>query len=134
MKLDFWRKYEEVFNEDVTADKVWLAYSLFEKIELEKNRIKSDIVSDELLFQEKSYVINASYYVLYVIGELARRRKIDLDYANLQEIWGFYQDAVNVIEATICKEKKVTGQKYTHSTFFRSNKSKKYFEELERLS
>ena len=129
--LIFGDKYEEVFNEEVNANKVWLAYSLFEKIESAKNRIKSEIVSDQSLFKSKSYIIHASYYILYVMGELARRKKIDLKYSNFQQIWDLYQDAVTVIETTIAKEQKAIGQKYTHSAFFRSNKSKKYFEDLE---
>ncbi len=129
--LIFGDRYEEVFNEEVTADKVWLAYSLFEKIESEKNRIKSEIVSDQSLFKRKSYIIHASYYILYVVGELARRKKIGLSYANFQDILSLYQDAVNIIETTISKEQESIGQKYTHSVFFRSNKSKKYFEDLE---
>lgn len=129
--LIFGDKYEEVFNEEVNANKVWLAYTLFEKIELEKNRVKSEIVSNQELFKSKSYIIHASYYILYVMGELARRKKIGLDYANFDKIWSLYQDAVSVIETTINKERQSIGQKYTHSTFFRSNKSKKYFEDLE---
>jgi len=129
--LIFGDKYEEVFNETVNADKVWLAYSLFEKIESEKDKVKSEIVSDQSLFKSKSYIIHASYYILYVMGEVAIRKNIDLTYANFQRIWDLYQDAVNIIEKTISKEQKVAGPKYTHSTFFRSNKSKKYFEELE---
>lgn len=129
--LIFGDKYEEVFNETVNADKVWLAYSLFEKIESEKDKIKLEIVSNESLFKIKSYIIHASYYILYVMGEVARRKNIDLTYANFQKIWDLYQDSINIIEKTISKEQKVAGQKYIHSTFFRSNKSKKYFEDLE---
>jgi len=129
--LIFGDKYEEVFNEQVNADKVLLAYNLFEKIELEKNAIRLQIIGNQSLFKNKSYIIHASYYILYVIGELARRNKIELKYSNFQEIWNLYSGAVNVIETTIAKERKAVGQKYTHSTFFRSNKSKKYFEDLE---
>jgi hypothetical protein len=131
--LIFGDKYEEVFNEEIVADKVWLAYKIFEEIELEKNKIKLKIVSDQALFNSKSYIIHASYYILYVMGELARRNSIELKYDNLQNIWSLYPDAVNVIETTISKEQKAVGQKYTHSTFFRSNKSKKYFEDLEEV-
>lgn len=129
--LIFGDKYEEVFNEEVNADKVWLAYSLFEAIELEKNRIKSEIIRDSELFKNKSYIIHASYYILYIMGELARRKAVELNLNNFQKIWALYQDAVRIIETTINKEKRAVGQKYNHSAFFRSNKSKKYFEDLE---
>lgn len=129
--LIFGDKYEEVFNETINADKVLLAYSLFEKIELEKNSVKSTIVNDQSLYDKKSYIMHASYYILYILGEVARRKNIDLTLSNFQDIWDLYQGSVSIIEEIISKEKKVAGQEYTHSTFFRSNKSKKYFEELE---
>ncbi|PZU99279.1 MAG: hypothetical protein DCE90_01830 [Pseudanabaena sp.] len=125
----FGDKYEEVFNENINANKVWLSYSLFEKIEIEKSKIKLEIVSDQLIFQEKSYILYASYYVLFIIGELARQKNVNFIYDNLQEIWNLYKDAVNILEKTIAKEKEISGQKYSHSTFFRSNKIKKYVED-----
>jgi AIPR protein len=127
----FGDKYEEVFSEDVNADKVWLAHKLFEKIELEKNRIKSEIVNNQLLFENKSYIIHASYYILYIMGELARRKDIALNYSKFQEILNLYNYAVSIIEIIISKEKTAVSKKYTHSAFFRSNKIKKYFEDLE---
>ncbi len=75
--------------------------------------------------------MHASYYILYILGEVARRKNIDLTLSSFQDIWDLYQGSVSIIEEIISKEKKVAGQEYTHSTFFRSNKSKKYFEELE---
>ncbi|MEO1296729.1 MAG: AIPR family protein [Cyanobacteria bacterium J06636_16] len=129
--LIFGDKYEEVFNEEVNADKVLLAHSLFESIEAQKNAQKDEIVNDPYLFDEKSYIIHASYYILYIMGELARRKSISLTFSNYDEIWDLYPDALSVIERTIQRERDSIGQKYSHSIFFRSNKSKKYFEDLE---
>jgi|LakMenEpi03Aug12_release.lakeMendotaPanAssembly.Ray.scaffolds.fasta_scaffold183045_1 hypothetical protein len=129
--LIFGDKYEEVFNENINADKVWLAYNLFEKIEAEKNKIRAEIVSDQRLFSQKSYIIHASYYILYIMGELARHQGISLELAKLDLIWNLYPNAVKTIEAVISKERRTAGSKYNHSTFFRSNKTKKYFEDLE---
>lgn len=123
---------EEVFNENINADRVWLAYNLFEKIETEKNKIRPEIVGDQQLFSQKSYIIHASYYILYIMGELARHQGISLEIAKFDLIWNLYQNAVKTIEAVISKERKTARSKYNHSTFFRSNKTKKYFEDLEK--
>lgn len=131
--LIFGDKYEEVFNEEVNADKILLSYSLFDAIEAAKNMTKALIVNDPILFEHKSYVIHASYYILYIIGELARRNSIVLTFSNLEKIWALYSDSIIVIEKTIEKERKLLGRKYSHSIFFRSNKSKKYFEDLNDL-
>jgi AIPR protein len=129
--LIFGDKYEEVFNEGINADKVLLAYSLFERIEIQKNRVKLNTVNDRELFDKKSYIVLASYYILHIIGELARKNGIDLNYANIQIIWNLYDDAIKVIESMIYKEQNTMGRKYDHSSFFRSNRSKKYFEDLD---
>lgn len=134
--LIFGDKYEEVFNEEITANKLLLAYELFEKVETQKDIVKSQIVSNVEMFEEKSYIIHASYYILYVLGELARKLSIDLQYENIDAIWDLYPKAVEAIERTISKEKELLAKQYSHTVyshavFFRSNKSKKYFEDLE---
>ena len=80
----FGDKYEEVFNEEINADKIWLAYSLFEGIESEKNKIKVATINNQELFEKSSYFVLASYYILYVMGELARRNKIELKYDKMR--------------------------------------------------
>jgi cAMP phosphodiesterase len=65
------------------------------------------------------------------MGEVARRKSVELNSRNTERIFSLYTNALNIIEKTIEKEKNTTGTKYSHSTFFRSNKSKKYFEDLE---
>lgn len=129
--LIFGDKYEEVFNDEVNADQVLLAYKLFERIEFEKSKVRQEIVTNEILFEEKSYIIHASYYILYILGELARREELELIYSNLEDIWSLYPNAKSVIEAAIFQEREKAGNSYSHSVFFRSNKSKKYFEDLE---
>jgi hypothetical protein len=129
--LIFGDKYEEVFNDEVNADKVLLAHSLFERIEESKQEQLQRVINHPEAFEEKSYITYASYYILYIIGELARRKSIDLVFSNVEKIWTLYSSALIIIEETINKEKKAVGSKYSHSVFFRSNKSKKYFESLD---
>ena len=115
----------------MAVSKVLLAYDLFEKVETQKDKVKSEIVNDVQKFEEKSYIIHASYYILYVLGELARKLSIDLQYEKIEAIWELYSKAVEAIERTISKEKGLLGNQYSHAVFFRSNRSKKYFEDLE---
>ncbi len=41
-----------------------------------------------------------------------------------------YPKAIEYLEKIIEKEKKQSENKYSHASFFRSNKPKKYFEEI----
>ena len=120
-------------NDNINADKALLAYRLFEKIEDAKNQRKAEILSlstDE--FEEESFVLYSSYYVLYIIGELAKRDEIDLDYDNFPKLWALYPESLKTVRDMVRIEKKsLIGHKdtYTHASYFASNKPKKNFED-----
>ncbi|MDJ0659392.1 MAG: AIPR family protein [Crocosphaera sp.] len=126
----FGDKYDEVFNDETTADKILLSYRLFEKIESQKQETKKNIINDTTKFSKKSYILYASYYILHIIGELAQQQAIDLTLSNIEKIWQLYKKAIEYLEKIIEKEKKQSQNKYAHASFFRSNKPKKYFEEI----
>lgn len=132
-RLIFAEKYEEIFNDSINADKALLAYRLFERIEDAKNERKSELLS--LLaneFEEESFILYASYYILYIIGELAQQESIDVKFDELPKIWALYSKAVDIVRSLVQAEKQfLLGHKdtYTHASYFVSNKPKKDFEE-----
>jgi len=132
-RLIFAEKYEEIFNDNINADKALLAYQLFEFIELYKNQRKGEILelsADK--YEEESFILYSSYYVLYVMGELAKQRSIDLVHNNLFEILQFYIVSVAIVRKLVSIEmQSLSGHKdtYTHASYFASNKPKKNFEE-----
>lgn len=132
-RLIFAEKYEEIFNDSINADKALLPYRLFEKIEESKNTRKSEILDlPPKGFEEESFILFASYYILYIMGELAKQKSIDLTFDNLSNIWLLYPKAVEIVKELIGSEKRLLeGHKdtYSHATYFVSNKPKKYFEE-----
>jgi len=127
----FGGKYDEVFNDSINADAVLLAYEIYDRIEEKKSQSRSEITQDIGRYEEKSYIIYSSYYVLYIVGELARVSSIELDYKNVDSIWALYPKAILLIEKSIQQEKSIKGKQYSHANFFRSNKSKKYLEGLD---
>jgi hypothetical protein len=120
-------------NDSINADKALLPYRLFEKIEESKNTRKSEILDlPPKRFEEESFILFASYYILYIMGELAKQESIDLTFDNLSNIWSLYPKAIGIVRGLIDSEKKLLeGHKdtYSHATYFVSNKPKKYFEE-----
>lgn len=128
----FGEKYEEIFNDNINADKVLLAYKLFEEIEKEKNLAKSSMLSVEEKFENESFILYASYYILYIIAELAHKKSIEFSFSRFEEIWVLYSEALSTLKKVIEIEKEsLAGQKdkLSLATFLTGNKPKKIFEQ-----
>ena len=128
----FGDRYEEVFNESIDADKVLLAHELYERIEVEKDKEKILLLENPDSYERKSYILYCSYHILHIIGELARHFSIQLVHDNLENIWNLYSQSIEIVEKIIQKERGIDPEKYSHSNFFRSKKSQKYFENFDR--
>lgn len=132
-RLIFAESYDEVFNDFITANKVLLAYRLFDRIEVYKNEKKEQLLKgiDEL--EKSSYVSYASYWILYFLGELAQRKKIELCYENIEQIWALNSNVLSLVEHLIREERSLLEKKkeiYSHSLFFKYGKPKKHFEDM----
>ncbi|MBI4722848.1 MAG: AIPR family protein [Candidatus Stahlbacteria bacterium] len=125
-KSIFEDNFETIFNADLTAEKVLLAYNLYEKIEKEKIKEEEKIstLGDEKEIEEKNFILYASYYILYLLKKLALSKNIKIERASQGKIIELYPEAVKLIKEMILKEKK-ENIKYMHSYFFKSNKLKK---------
>ena len=119
-------EYDNIFNDTINADKVLLAYKLFERIENEKNLIKDRLLKQEN-YEQDSYILFTSYWLLYILGILADKNSIALNYNNIDIIWNKYPEAKTLIEKIIAEEKQSNRKdKYAHAVFFKHNKPKKY--------
>ncbi len=132
--LIFGEKYELIFDDEVTADKVLLPYVLFNKLEDEKEKAKEKIIKSSDSFEKESYIIYSSYYYLYVFNQLQHLLDIPFQHNKLEEVWKLYPIADKIIKELIKIEqaflKKNKVDSYTHNAFFKSNKPKKHFEDL----
>jgi hypothetical protein len=129
----FAEKYDDIFNDELTAEKVLLAYRLFERIEDEKNSAKSEIVASFNSSEDDSYILYSSYYTLYVISKLASRRGLHIEYRNIEEIWKLYPEAITIINDIAQNERNgaiARGENYSYAVLFKSNRPKKYIEQL----
>ncbi|UII21186.1 AIPR family protein [Fulvivirga ligni] len=132
-RIIFAERYEDIFNDSITADKVLLAYRLFEKIEVEKNATKEKLIKGVDDFEKSSYVSYASYWVLFFLAEFANKKGVSLTYSNLGQVWNLYPNVLLLIESLIEKEReflKKKDEKYSHSLFFKYGKPKKHYEDL----
>lgn len=128
-KFVFGEKYDEIFSDEITADKVLLPYILFERIEEQKTRVKNSIFS--LNGQQDSFILYSSYYVLYVIAKLAQKKSIAFEISNLEIIWNLYYDSLEVLKKVIEIEQSSLNQKdkFSYAAFFNLEKPKKIFEQ-----
>lgn len=133
-KLIFGEKYDVIFNDSISADKVLLAYNLYNKIEDEKrafNRERERM--DPKDKENKSYITHATYYILYTIGKIATSYKMSLDNKNIDDIYEYYDVAKVLIEKSIEQEKRYIDKgTYNHAAFFKSARPKVYIEDFMR--
>jgi len=131
--LIFAEKYDDIFNDSINADKVLLAYRLFEKIEAKKNLAKAQLATvSQSQYEKEAYILHSSYYILYILSEMAEQRELALNYSNLETIWKLYPKAIEIIKQMIDEEQISLAEhkdKYNHASFFKSNKPKKLFED-----
>lgn len=129
----FAEMYDTIFHDDLTADNVMLAYMLFEKIENEKNKEKSQILSNSNTSYADFYLSHSTYWILYFLGKIARLYSLDLEYTRMEQIWELFPNVRKLIEYLCKKEQdylEKKGDKFSYQLFFKYNKPKKYFEEL----
>ncbi|MCX6583473.1 MAG: AIPR family protein [Candidatus Aminicenantes bacterium] len=125
--------YDSVFKDEITADKVLLVFHLFEKIESSRKNRKSELHEEHGDFEFKSYIFHASYYILYLLAELAKAKSIEINYDNIDLIWELYSEGLDIIERAIKEEQKSSkSQKeiYNHRIFFKSNTPKTHLAKI----
>ncbi|MBD1836942.1 AIPR family protein [Coleofasciculus sp. FACHB-501] len=125
-KFIFGERYDEIFSDEITADKVLLPYKLFERIEEEKTNLKKDLSSSE-----DNFVLYSSYYILYIIANLAQKSSISLEFSKIDEIWELYPQVIEILKKVIEIEQRNLGHKdkFSYAAFFNTDKPKKIFEQ-----
>ncbi|MDD5454821.1 MAG: AIPR family protein [Candidatus Ratteibacteria bacterium] len=124
-RLIFEDRFDEVFNENLESENVLLAYRLYERIEKAKQSYYSKLLktNDDEQIEKESFILYASYYLLYVMKKLALAKEIKIDISSFTKMWKLYEEARNLIRKFIEEEKNSTVV-YSHGTFFKGNKLK----------
>ncbi|HEY8389752.1 MAG TPA: AIPR family protein [Clostridia bacterium] len=117
--LIFGDKYEQIFHEDITADYLLLPYQLLSQIENKKKELIDD---NTIPYIKKSYILYCSYYILYLLKELAKKNNIELNYKNCNEIFSLYDNAKNIIDQSVQIAKSREGEKYVDQSYFKSSR------------
>ena len=129
-KLIFAEKYDDVFSDEVTADKVLLAVGLFNDVENRKRSRKKEILQNPDDYEIESYILHATYYILYALSKLADFASIPKEENAKQRIINMYDVVIEAVHEVVRAEKKVAKEDYTHRKFFISNRPKLHLDEL----
>lgn len=129
-RLIFGNKYENVFNVNINAEKVLLAYSIYEEIETKKLQVKKQITQNISEYEEKSYILFSSYYILYILSKIITvKSKEEKFVVNKDNIMKFYDIALLLIQKAIKQEKRNNPNKYSNADFFKSTRPKAYIDD-----
>ena len=129
----FAEKYEDVFNDLVSADGVLLALFLLDEVEKKKIVARNGIINNLSLFETESFILHSSYYILYLLRVIADLQKIPLILTYKEKTIAYYAEALELIRESIRQEKEqLTKRKetYNHRVFFKGTKPKKYLDDL----
>lgn len=114
----FGDKYEEVFAEEMTGEKLLLSYILFNKIEQLKNERTLEIENDKSLYEEEHFILYSSYFILFILKKIAEKKGIKLELTKENEIMKHYNNAINIIKF-ILKIEKEKNSNSLYTTIFK---------------
>lgn len=124
-RLIFGDKYENVFNNEINAEKVLLVFNLYTEIENKKRDIKKQISTDSTKYEEEAYILYSTYYILYILSRISAIKEI----SKKDEIIKYYDIALMLIKKAIRQEKKNNPSKYSNGDFFKSSRPKTYIDD-----
>jgi hypothetical protein len=114
-QLIFGEKYEELFSDDTTANKLLLPLRLFDQIE--EAKAAAIKVRD-------SWLRYASYHILYALKLSAVVRKVALEYSNIDDVWKLFAKAKRTVGIARKKSRKQMGPAFEDVLFFKSGDAK----------
>jgi len=136
-RLIFEDKFDIIFNDNLKAEDVLLAYKLYDKIEKYKTKRYAELIElkNEEQIEKESFILYSSYYMLYVLKKLALNNNIKIDTVYFSQIWALHYEALKLIRRFINEEKK-SAVIYSHGTFFKGNRLKakidEYFKDVKK--
>lgn len=132
-RLIFAEKYDEIFNDSVTAGGVLLCLTLFSRVEQERNRMFASLADDNEQWEKESFVLHSSYYLLYLLRKIAEKNGIELEFDQAEPIAANYSEAIEMIRKATEMERlefQKRKENYNHRVFFKGNRPKKHLDTL----
>lgn len=119
----FGDKFEVIFNEDITAQKVLKAFEIYSRVETRKDQIKKEIIKDNNQYEENSFVLYATYFIVYILGEI--KDILEVDNRLFED---YYNIAFELMKKVVESEKYLKQNQYTNANFFKSIRPQQYID------
>jgi hypothetical protein len=69
--------YDNIFNDDITTQKLLVPFRIFSEIEAQKRDLQRKIKKGESFDADLLFLIDGAYHVLYTVAELCESNKVD---------------------------------------------------------
>lgn len=122
----FGELYDEIFNDDITAQKLLLPLQVFRPIEQMKLELQKAIRVGTEYDPRHLFLIDGAYHLLYTIAHLCALRK--LDESDLTTALNQLNDAIKIIQSAVTIES-TTDPAFAYKRFFKSTRAKRYIQQ-----
>lgn len=119
----FGDKFEVIFNENITAEELLKAFEIYSKVENRKDKVKKEIVKDNNQYEENSFVLYATYFIVYILGEI--KDKLEVNNGLFEN---YYTIAFELMKKVVESEKELKQTQYTNANFFKSIRPQQYID------
>jgi hypothetical protein len=123
----FGNKYDDIFNEEITASKMLLPYRIYLPLEERKKEIQRKKRNKTPINEEDAFLSRATFHILNAVKIVAEKEFIDL--SRTDGIAEATQKALKYIEDVIKVEEGKRGKLYTHDKFFKEIPTNKLIRE-----
>lgn len=117
-------KYEEIFADNLTAETILVAFLLYKYVEDKKLETRKEIIAQKDQYEEKAFILHATYFIMYAIKNLAGFHGIIISFSAISSLQALYHQAAEIIGNAAIDERRAEGPKYQHRMFFKSGKAK----------
>jgi hypothetical protein len=113
--------YDQIFNDQITAQKLLLPSQIYYPIDLLKRGLYNSIRKGDSFDKDLLFLIDGSYHLLYTISLLCNLRH--LDESNMETAINQLADAIKVVVAAVKQES--DDPAFAHKRFFKSTRAKR---------
>ena len=121
----FGDRYDDIFNEDLTAESLLTPLQIFRPIETKKRCLQSAIRQGEQYDASLLFLIDGAYHLLYAIGCLCTSRGIDK--SNSTSSLNQLENAIEVVKEAV--ERESTDLAFALKRFFKSARAQRYIDD-----
>lgn len=125
-RIIFAEEYEKIFNDEMDAEKILLAFQVLSFIEEKKLEAKKEMLTSNNT--DSDFIQHASFYILYTMKKLYSVQEENFSLDKIEQINQLYPNALNIIKNAVLHYKAQQKERYNHRLFFKGSLLKSFVE------